>query len=995
MRNPRTSASLQRFLGALAAAAALILALGAGSAGAAAVGPFGIENFDGEVIEEGGEPATQAGSHPYEATIEFDVLQHEEEGFCLEPIFFVCEIPNQSMKDVELKLPVGFLGNPNAVPTCPLGDFARGVIFPGGTASCPPDSAIGTVVLRGNVAGQLPLPTLVYNLKPGPNEPAKFGFRAAFTSVPIHATIAVRPGGEYGLTTTIPDVSQLAPVVGQELRLWGVPGDPSHDEARGCGPVACGGGQEPIPFGGPVLPFLSNPTSCTGPVATTIRMNSWQEQGNYQEASFLSHNALDEPIGADGCDKVSFDPSLSLQSDPPSAATPTALSATLHVPQHNVDTEGLVSSHLKKAVVTLPQGVSVNTSAAAGLEGCSGAQVGLHANEPAHCPDASKIGTALITTPLLEDPLEGAFYLAEQNANPFGSLLAGYLVAEGHGVILKQAAKFDLDQSTGQLTATFEDTPQLQFSEVELAFFGGPRGGLVNPGNCGGHTYTSILTSWSGRTVNTTGSFAVDRNCSTGGFNPRLSAGTTNPVAGVYAPFVFNASRNDGEQNVAAIGAALPRGELAKLAGVPLCPEPNAVAGSCPVASQIGQLNVAVGAGPQPLWVPQPGKAPTAMYLAGPYKGEPLSVLFRVPAQAGPFDLSTVAVRAAVHIDPITAQVSVSSDPLPQILQGVPIDYRQILVGVDRPGFMLNPTNCTESAVASTIVSDTGGATIPASRFQVGGCGDLAFKPRLYARLFGGTKRGSHPRLRAVLKARPGHANVGRVALTLPRSELFDQNHVRSVCRQAQFAAGACPRASVYGSARAFSPLLDRPLGGPVYLRASNHRLPDLVADLHGQVEIELAGRIDSVRGGIRATFATAPDAPVSAFVLNMKGGKRGLLVNSTDVCRGMHRARARFTGHNGKRRDLHPRVRANCRGKRHRKRPHRRAARVNRSARIAQLVEHFHGKEGVTSSSLVPGFACGRRGPYGSSPRAWLSRSRSVRSSGRPACPLRPTRSS
>ena len=561
--------------------------------------------------------------------------------------------------------------------------------------------------------------------------------------------------------------------------------------------------------------------------------------------------------------------------------------------------------------------MAVNPAAANGLGSCSEAQFGLHTNEPAHCPDASKIGTAKITTPLLEEPLQGAIYLAEQNANPFGSLLAGYVVVEGHGVTLKQAAKLGLDPNTGQVTATFEHVPQLPFSDVELSFFGGPNGVLVNPGSCGDHTYTSTLTSWSGRTVNATGSVDLNQNCDRGGFNPSLSAGTTNPAAGNYAPFVFNVSRNDGERNVGAIGAALPKGELAKLAGVPLCPEPDAAAGNCPAASRIGQLSVAVGAGPQPLWVPQPGKAPTAVYLAGPYKGDRYSVVFSVPAQAGPFDLGTVAVRAAVNIDPITAQVSVRSDPVPQILQGVPIDYREIRVGIDRPGFMLNPTSCRETGVASTIVSDAGGAAIPASRFQVGGCGSLGFKPRLHTRLFGDTKRGSHPRLRTVLKARPGSANVGRVALTLPRSELFDQTHVRSVCRRAQFAAGACPQASAYGWAKVFSPLLDRPLEGPVYLRASSHRLPDLVADLHGQVEIELAGRIDSVRGMIRATFTTVPDAPLSAFVLSMKGGKKGLLVNSTDVCRGVHRARARFTGHNGKRRDRRPPVRASCRSKR------------------------------------------------------------------------------
>ncbi len=935
MRNPRTSAALRRLLGALAAAAACILALGAGSASAV----FGITNFDGEVITKGGEPATQAGSHPYETSTEFDVTTFEEPGFC----FPICELPEGGgFKDVEVKLPAGFVGNPRAVGTCPNASIITPLFVFGVPPECR-SAVVGTTVLRGG-ASILPIgPEPVFNLEPGPNHPARFGFRALTSAVIL--TAGIRTGDDYGLTVKLPNVNQTLPVTGTELNFWGVPGDSSHEGVRGG------------PYGKPVRPFLSNPTSCTGPVLTSLRLNSWQQPNSYQEAGFLSHNAAMEPIGADGCDKLVFEPSLSLRSDPPSAASPTALSATLHVPQHNDDPGGLITSHLKKAVVKLPQGVTINGAAAAGLGSCSEAQFGLHNANPVSCPDDSRIGAARIVTPMLEDPLKGSLYLAQQNANPFGSLLAGYLVAEGHGVIVKQAARFDLNQSTGQVTATFEDVPQLPFSDVELDFFGGPGGVLVNPGSCDDHAYTSTLTSWSGRTVQATGSFAIDRDCKRGGFHPSLSAGTTIPVAGAYAPFDFSVARNDGEQNVAAIGAALPTGELGKLAGVPPCPEADAATGSCPAASRIGQVSVAVGAGPQPLWVPQPGREPTAMYLAGPYRGDPLSVVFRVPAQAGPFDLGPVALRAAVHIDPITTQVSVSSDPVPQILQGVPLEYRQIRVGVDRPGFMLNPTNCTEMAVASTIVSSLGAMATPASRFQVGDCGNLGFKPRLYPRLLGGAKRGAHPKLRAVLKARPGHANVGRVSLILPPSELFDQNHVRSVCRRAQFAAGACPRASIYGSAKAVTPLLDRPLRGPVYLRSSSHRLPDLVADLHGQVDIELAGRVDSSRGGIRATFATVPDAPVSAFVLNMKGGTRGLLVNSTNVCRGVHRARVRFTGHNGKRRDTRPRVRASCKGKRHRKRSHRGAARVDRFARIAQLVEHFHGKEGVTGSSPVPGF--------------------------------------
>jgi hypothetical protein len=791
------------------------------------------------------------------------------------------------------------VGNPRAVPTCPDDVFLKPFF---GEGACPKNTIVGTTLLRSDYNFG-PIPAVVYNLTPGPNAPAKFGFRALTAAVTLNASI--RTGGDYGTRIRIPNASQALPVTGTELRFWGVPGDPSHNAARGG------------PFEGPVRPFLSNPTPCTGPVLTSLRANSWPDPNNYAQASFLSHDSAHIPVGIEGCLKLPFDPSLDTQVEPAKADSPAALSVNLHVPQSEPP-GGLVTSPLKRAVVTLPQGVRVNTSAASGLEGCTEAQIGLDNANPASCPDSSKIGTAKITTPLLEEPLQGALYLAQQDANPFGSLLAGYVVVEGHGVTLKQAAKLDLDPGTGQITATFDDVPQLPFSDVELSFFGGPHGVLVNPGNCGDHAYTSTLTSWSGRTVKVTGSFAVNRNCGTGGFNPSLSAGTTNPSGGSYAPFAFNVGRNDGEQNVGAIGALLPKGELAKLAGVPVCPEASASAGNCPAASQIGQVNVAAGAGPQPLWVPQPGKAPTAVYLAGPYKGEPYSVVFRVPAQAGPFDLGTVAVRAAVHVDPITAQISVSSDPLPQILQGVPIEYRQIRVGVDRPGFMLNPTNCKETAVASTIVSDAGGAVTPSSRFQVGDCGTLGFRPRLYTRLLGGSKRGGHPKLRAVLKAKPGDANVGRVALTLPNSELLDQTHIKTICTRVQFAADACRAGSVYGHARMWTPLLDQPLEGPVYLRNSNNKLPDLVAALHGQVDIELSGRIDSVHGHIRTTFLTVPDAPVSAFVLNLQRGKKGLLVNATNICHGRHRASVRFTGHNGRRRDARPRVTASCKGKHH-----------------------------------------------------------------------------
>jgi hypothetical protein len=885
--------NLPRFLGALAAAAALILALGAGSASAA----FGITNFDGEVIQAGGEPATQAGSHPYEATTEMDFgPTHIEFAF---GGFFEFNVLDQPFKDIEVNLPAGLVGNPRAVPTCPDDVFLKPFF---GEGACPKNTIVGTTLLRSDyIFG--PIPAVVYNLTPGPNAPAKFGFRALTAAVTLNASI--RTGGDYGTRIRIPNASQALPVTGTELRFWGVPGDPSHNAARGG------------PFEGPVRPFLSNPTPCTGPVLTSLRANSWPDPNNYAQASFLSHNAADEPVGTDGCDKLSFEPSLDIQTDPPGAAQPTALSATLHVPQHNEDPNGLVSSHLKKAVVNLPPGVTVNAAAANGLGGCSEAQFGLNNDNPVSCPSDSRVGLGEIVTPLLTNPLTGSIYLAQQNANPFGSLLAIYYVVEEQGVTIKIAGKIDTDPNTGQVTATFDNNPQLPFSEFKLDFFGGPGGVLVNPSSCGDKTYTSSISSWSGGTVNTSDLFSVNQNCGTGGFNPGFAAGSTNPVGGAYAPFALNVTRNDGEQNVAAIGASLPKGLSAKLAGVPLCPAANAANGSCPASSQVGSVAIAAGAGPQPVWVPQPGKSPTAAYLSGPYKGQPYSLAFKVPVQAGPFDLGTVVVRASIQINPVTAQISVASDSLPQILQGIPVDYRQIHIGIDRAGFTLNPTNCREQAVASTIVSAQGAAATPASRFQVGDCGTLGFKPKLYTRIWGKTNRGAHPKLRAILQPHKGDANVGRVALTLPRSEFLDQAHIKTVCTRVQFAANACPADSVYGYAKAFSPLLDRLVQGPVYLRSSNNKLPDLVADMSGQVDIDLAGRIDSVNKGIRTTFESPPDVPVSKFILYMKGGAKGLLVNSRNICNDTYRSNATLRGQNGRKATLKPVLKnSRCKGK-------------------------------------------------------------------------------
>jgi hypothetical protein len=617
-----------------------------------------------------------------------------------------------------------------------------------------------------------------------------------------------------------------------------------------------------------------------------------------------------------GCGLLTFEPSLSVTPTSHEAAAPSGLDADLTIPQDE-SVDGFATSQLRYAKVTLPKGITIASGAADGLQACSADEVGLGSLEASACPDASKIGTAEFDVPALSRVIDGAIY---QRTPVKGDLFGIWLVTDELGVHVKIPGIVHPDPATGQLTTVFEGTPategnpQVPLREFKLHFKGGPRGVLATPSSCGTYQTHYEFTPWSGAApvVGDT-PMTIDQGCDTGGFAPKLSAGTVNPSAGSFSPVVANVTRESGEQNLAGLEVAMPPGVLAKLAGVTVCSDAEAATGDCPAGSQVGATTVAAGPGPSPLWIPQPGKDPTAVYLAGPYKDGPYSLVVKTPAQAGPFDLGNVVVRAAIHVDPETARVSVSSDPLPQILEGVPISYRTVHVDVDRPEFALNPTSCEPMAVTGTATSDTGQTAGLADRFQVGSCASLDFKPKLTMRLRGATHRGAHPSFRAVLKMPPNGANVARASVALPHSEFLDQAHIRTICTRVQFAADSCPAASVYGHAMAKTPLLDQSLQGPVYLRSSSHELPDLVADLRGQIHVVLSGRIDSVRGGIRSVFESVPDAPVSQFVIEMKGGAKGLLVNSTNLCLAPHRAATSFTAQNGRRQNARVLLKSAC----------------------------------------------------------------------------------
>jgi hypothetical protein len=551
--------------------------------------------------------------------------------------------------------------------------------------------------------------------------------------------------------------------------------------------------------------------------------------------------------------------------------------------------------------------------------------------------------------------------VAKPYDNPFNSLLALYMVAKipERGVLVKQAGEVKLDPNSGQIVTTFNDLPQIPFETFKLHFFEGGRAPLVMPSKCGSYDIVAKFTPWHAADPNNplpseivtrSSSFTVDQGpngspCPSGTppFKPGFVAGTESNSAGKYSPFVARLTRNDGEQEFSRFSMKLPKGMIGKLAGVPFCSEGGIAAArartgphggqeeldnpSCPSASQIGRTSVGAGVGPSLTY------APGKIYLAGPYQGSKLSIVAITTATVGPFDLGTVVIRQALRVDPETAEVTAdgsSSDPIPHILQGIVTHARDIRVFVDRPNFVLNPTNCERMTANASVIgtgSDFGSAADDqlvdvSSPFQAADCASLGFKPKLKLTLSGGTKRSDTPKLKAVLTARKGDANIGRAQVTLPHSAFLEQSHIRTICTRVQFQAGKgngaqCPKGSVYGRAKAISPLLDEPLVGPVFLRSSNHELPDLVAALHSKkVDIDLVGRIDSLDGRIRNTFGAVPDAPVTKFVLEMQGGKKGLIVNSTNICKGKHRAIADFTGQNGRRHLFKPVVHAKCPGK-------------------------------------------------------------------------------
>lgn len=926
---------------------------------------FGIEQFSSQTEEEGGEPATQAGGHPFQLVTTVQANSGPPSGAGSENR----RVRQPALvRNLRFPLPPGLIGNAAAMPRCSMNDFFAHLELIAN--QCSSESAVGVVaatVIEPGTFGFMRVALPVFNLPPGPGEPARLGFTVIGNPVVINTQVDTDHG--YRIVGSVSNVTQVVDLLSSTLVLWGAPGDPEHDSARGWN---CG--FHLIEFGtcerSPNLSeraFLRQPVACDGPLVFQSEMEPW----NVLTGSVFDTASFSAP-GMSGCNRVPFDPRITAVPTSSSSGGSTGLDFRLDMPNAGLlNKDAIAEGQAKTVEVTLPEGVTVNPSQANGLGACAPADYARETfdSPPGQgCPEASKIGRVNISTPLLEEEVHGSVYVATPNGNPFGSLLALYLVAKipERGILVKQAGMVQLDPDTGQIMTTFDDLPQIPFDTFDLHFFGGDRAPLVMPSTCGNYDITAKFTPWQasdpnnpqpGEIITRTSAFTVDRGpnggpCPSGTppFKPGFTAGTINNAAGKYSPLTARLTRQDGEQEFSRFSLKLPKGLIGKLAGVSFCSDAAIAAArartgpsgaqeeldssSCPDASQVGRTLVGAGVGPTLTY------APGKVYLAGPYKGKKLSIVAITTAKVGPFDLGNVVIRQGLKIDPNTAEVSTdgaSSDPIPHILQGIVVHARDIRIYVDRQDFVLNPTSCERMSAAAAVIGSglnfgssaddqSVDVTVP---FQAADCASLGFKPKLSLKLRGGTRRGAHPSLRAILTTRKGDANIGAAQVTLPHSEFLEQAHIRTVCTRVQFAAGGgngsqCPKGSVYGRAKAVSPLLDEPLVGHVYLRSSNHPLPDLVAALHSaKVDINLVGRIDSVRGGIRNTFEAVPDAPVTKFVLEMQGGKKGLLVNSTDICRGKHRAKASFTGQNGKRRGFKPLVKARCGGKHKRRSKH------------------------------------------------------------------------
>lgn len=860
---------------------------------------FGFPDWDVWFTNANGTPDTQAGSHPYEATFALRLAERatKKNGSYLADGY---------VRNVEARLPPGFFGQPQVMPECTRTQLNG--------KECPADTQIG-IVGAGDVAegggqkGYIENP--VYNMVPPKGVPDEFATAINGYSAFFDAGVSSAHG--YAIVEHIDNVPLGASLDANILTLWGVPAEAGHDAQRRS-ENNCSNG---CPSGLTPKPFLTLPTSCAGPQAFTITgQGTWTDPAASAEATALTHDNSDTPTGFTGCEGLSIEPSLSVVPETGFADTPSGLIAEVQIPQENLtNPEGVVAATLKNTTVTLPEGLVINPGQAAGLQACGEDEANIHGEGPQSCPKASKVGTVKIQTPLLEgeleSELEGEVFVLQSNPPELRLLIA----ASADGIYLKLPGTVNLNTHTGQLTTTFDETPELPFTSFKLAFSGGAQAALDTPTHCGTYTTSWNFTPWTspfGAEVPGSDSFLVSSGPNGSPcpatplpFSPELIAGTTTDQAGGFANFSLLLQRGDGQQRIERLQFKAPPGLGGMLSTVPLCPEPQAGEGKCSAASQIGHATVASGPGPDPLVIPQPGDPEIPIYLTGPYKGAPFGLSIVTHVLAGPFNLGTIITRAKVEVDPYTAQITVTTDELPQVVAGVPTDLRLVDSVIDRAGFIFNPTDCEPTSFSGTAwgmpppgAPGPGASASISSHFQVGSCRQLEFTPKFSVTTSGKTSRVDGANLVAKVTnpaaAQGSQADIARVKVELPAQLPSRLSTLRKACTAAQFEANSagCPAASFVGHAVVHTPELPVPLEGPaIFVSHGGEAWPSLVIVLQGDnVTINLVGTTFISKADVTSTtFKAVPDAPFSRFELTLPEGPGSALTSDGSLCKPTH----------------------------------------------------------------------------------------------------------
>jgi hypothetical protein len=862
--------------------------------------PFGLSIFNMSTVTEAGEPDAQAGSHPFDLVTSLGFNVSSRESPSLRNGGVESPLANTSPKDIEVALPPGFVGDPNAVPQCSQEAFLEREDL-----NCPLDTQVGTV--KPLFYGTFPSAVFpVFNVVPSPGEPGELGFSVAgIGHIPVF--FHVRSNGDYGLTAQLTDLSETGPLQGAILTLWGVPAAPDHDlEREGtlgegaqhdgefCKPlVEVVNGVEKVtscPSDAAATPFLTLPSSCPTELPVSVRTDSWQnpEQLSPLEPEPPGSFVKEEPLPTTtGCEQLSFNPSLSLTPETTQANSPSGYTVELHVPQNEAPT-ALATPDLRNAVVHLPAGAALSPSVANGLQGCSQEQFGLHSLAAASCPPQSQIGTVEITTPWLADPLEGQVFVGAPECAPCspqdaqeGKLVRLLLQAQGSGVTVKLEGATSIDQSTGQLTVTFDDAPELPFEQLKLTLDGGQNAALVNPATCGTPLVaTAQLTPYSSEQAAEPSSepFEVS-GCTLPRFAPSFIAGTTNNQAGAFSPLTVTLSRSDQDEDLQGVTMHLPPGLLGMLSKVQLCAEAQVQSGTCGAQSEIGTATIGAGPGANPVFVKG------HVYLTGSHEGAPFGLSIVVPALVGPFDLGTIDVGARVEVDPRTAALSVVSDPLPQELDGIPLQLKTLNLEIDREGFIFNPTDCRPLAIEGTLTSSEGATAPVSSRFQAANCATLAFKPKLSALTHAQTSKAGGAYMHVRLTSAPGQANIAAIKIDVPKQLPIRLTTLQKACPVSviEVNPAGCPSASVVGSVRVLTPVLRHALIGPVYVVShAGVADPDLEFVLQGEgIMVDVVGQSIVKHGVISGVFRSLPDVPISTLGMVLNVGAHSLLASN------------------------------------------------------------------------------------------------------------------